>query len=247
MSSGQLEIVSSTAEFAPIGASQNMPVRMFTYGNLSHGTDKLIMRPEVKSPADLKGKKVAVMVGGLPQIMMGIYLEKNGMPFDSVQYVNVIMDQAAAAMISGTVAGAELWEPFGSQYLKAVPDSHVVATTADPEWAQNALIADAHFINADWAKNHRETALKAIKAMYDAIAWWKKTYASIMTGRTDRRRPIFAGCFFSRAVLEPAPATSMNWGWSRCVGQTLKRSTSTSTSALPFSVRERHHLAVAWS
>jgi NitT/TauT family transport system substrate-binding protein len=174
MSSGQLEIVSSTAEFAPIGASQNMPVRMFTYGNLSHGTDKLIMRPEVKGPADLKGKKVAVMVGGLPQIMMGIYLEKNGMPFDSVQYVNVIMDQAAAAMISGTVAGAELWEPFGSQYLKAVPDSHVVATTADPEWAKNALIADAHFINADWAKNHRETALKAIKAMYDAIAWWKK-------------------------------------------------------------------------
>jgi NitT/TauT family transport system substrate-binding protein len=64
MSSGQLEIVSSTAEFAPIGASQNMPIRMFAYGNLSHGTDKLIMRPEVTSPADLKGKKVAVMVGG---------------------------------------------------------------------------------------------------------------------------------------------------------------------------------------
>ena len=118
MSSGQLEIVSSTAEFAPIGASQNMPVRMFAYGNLSHGTDKLIMRPEITSPADLKGKKVAVMVGGLPQIMMGIYLEKNGMPFDSVEYVNVIMDQAAAAMISGTVAGAELWEPFGTQYLE---------------------------------------------------------------------------------------------------------------------------------
>ncbi len=174
MTSGQLEIVSSTAEFAPIGASQNMPVRMFAYGNLSHGTDKLIMRPEIKSPADLEGKKVAVMVGGLPQIMMGIYLEKNGLPFNSVEYVNVIMDQAAAAMISGTVAGAELWEPFGSQYLKAVPDSKIVATTADPEWSKNALIADAHFINADWAKNHRTTALKAVKAMYDAIAWWKK-------------------------------------------------------------------------
>jgi NitT/TauT family transport system substrate-binding protein len=150
-----------------------MPVRMFTYGNLSHGTDRLIMRPEIKSPADLKGKKVAVMVGGLPQIMMGIYLEKNGLPFNSVEYVNVIMDQAAAAMISGTVAGAELWEPFGTQYMKAVPDSTVVASTRDPEWAKNALIADAHFINADWAKNNRATALKAIKAMYDAIAWWK--------------------------------------------------------------------------
>ena len=173
MSSGQLEIVSSTAEFAPIGASQNMPVRMFAYGNLSHGTDKIILRPEIATPADLKGKKAAVMVGGLPQIMMGIYLEKNGLPFDSVEYVNVIMDQAAAAMIGGTVAAAELWEPFGTQTLKAVPGAKVVASTADPEWASNALIADAHFINADWAKNNRPVALKAIKAMYDAIAWWK--------------------------------------------------------------------------
>ena len=174
MSSGQLEIISSTAEFAPIGASQDMPVRMFAYGNLSHGTDKLIMRPEITSPTDLKGKKVAVMVGGLPQIMMGIYLEKNGLPFDSVEYVNVIMDQAAAAMIGGTVGGAELWEPFGTQTLSAVPGSKVVASTADPEWAASGLIADAHFINADWAKNNRPAALKALKAMYDAIAWWKK-------------------------------------------------------------------------
>jgi NitT/TauT family transport system substrate-binding protein len=174
MTSGQLEIVSSTAEFAPIGASQDMPVRMFAYGNLSRGIDKIIMRPEITGPADLKGKKVAVMVGGLPQIMMGIYLEKNGMPFDSVEYVNVIMDQAAAAMISGTVGGAELWEPFGTQTLKAVPGAKVVASTADPEWASTALIADAHFINANWAKENRPVALKALKAMYDAIAWWKK-------------------------------------------------------------------------
>ncbi len=93
-----------------------MPIRMFAYGNLSHGTDKIVLRLEIKEALDLK--KVAVIVGRLPQIMMGIYLEKNGLPFNSVEYVNVIMDQAAAAMISGTVGGAELWEPFGTQSLK---------------------------------------------------------------------------------------------------------------------------------
>lgn len=174
MTSGQIDIVSSTAEFAPIGASQDMPVRMFAYGNLSHGTDKIILRPEIEGPEDLKGKKVAVMVGGLPQIMMGMYLEENGMPFDSVEYVNVIMDQAAAAMIGGTVAGAELWEPFGSQTLKSVKGSKVVASTADPKWAKSAVIGDAHFINPKWAEKNRETALKALKAMYDAIAYWKE-------------------------------------------------------------------------
>ncbi|MCI0430722.1 MAG: ABC transporter substrate-binding protein [Rhodospirillales bacterium] len=174
MTSGQLEIVSSTAEFAPIGASQNMPVRIVTYGNLSYGTDQLVLRPEIESAAELKGKKVAVMVGGLPQIMMGIWLEKNGVPFDSVEYVNVIMDQAAAAMIGGTVGAAELWEPFATQTFKAIPNAKKVASTRDPEWAANALIADAHFMNTDWIAQHRDTALKALKAMYDAIAYWKK-------------------------------------------------------------------------
>ncbi|MGD9742574.1 MAG: ABC transporter substrate-binding protein [Dongiaceae bacterium] len=173
MASGQLEVISSTAEFAPIGASQNMPVRQITYGNLSHGTDQILLRPEIKSAEDLRGKKVAVMVGGLPQIMLGIYLEKNGVPFDSVEYVNVIMDQAAAAMIGGTVGAAELWEPFASQALAAIPGATKAASTADPEWAETAIIADAHFMNADWIRDHRDVAVKTLKAMYDAIAWWK--------------------------------------------------------------------------
>ena len=163
-----------TLEFAPIGASQNMPVRMVAYGNLSYGTDQLVLRPEIKSAADLKGKKVAVMVGGLPQIMMGIWLEKNGVPFNSVEYVNVIMDQAAAAMIGGTVGAAELWEPFASQAFKAIPDAKRAASTRDAEWAKTALIADAHFMNSDWVAKNRATAVKALKAMYDAIAYWKK-------------------------------------------------------------------------
>ena len=174
LSSGQVEIVSSTAEFGPIGASQDMPVRVVAYGNASHGTDKLIVRPDITDPSQLKGQSVGVMVGGLPQIMMGIYLERNGVPFDSVKYVNVIMDQGAAAMISGSIAAAQLWEPFASQTLAAMPGSKVVATTTDKEWASGGLIADAHFMNADWLKAQRPTAVKAMKALYDAIAWWKK-------------------------------------------------------------------------
>jgi len=38
--------------------------------------------------------------------------------------------------------------------------------------AQSAMIADAHF-NTDWSKNNRGVALKALKAMYDAIGYWK--------------------------------------------------------------------------
>ena len=114
------------------------------------------------------------MVGGLPQIMLGIYLERNGIPHNAVEYVNVIMDQAAGAMIGGTVGAAELWEPFASQAKAAIPGATVAANTANPEWAKTALIADAHFMNSGWIRDHRDVAVKTLKAMYDAIAWWKK-------------------------------------------------------------------------
>ena len=55
--------------------------------------------PGIEGPEDLKGKKVAVVEGGLAQIYVAMWLEKNGHPFDSVEYVNIIADDAFAAMI----------------------------------------------------------------------------------------------------------------------------------------------------
>ena len=45
-------------------------------------------------------------------------LEQNGIKFDSVNYVNIIADDAFAAMVGGSVAASEFWEPYGSNVLK---------------------------------------------------------------------------------------------------------------------------------
>ncbi|MCP4765424.1 MAG: ABC transporter substrate-binding protein, partial [Gammaproteobacteria bacterium] len=82
----QMDVVSSTVEFAPIAAERNMPLKLVAFGNLSYGTDKIVAAPGIKGPADLKGKKVAVVEGGLAQIYVAMWLERNGHPFDSVEY-----------------------------------------------------------------------------------------------------------------------------------------------------------------
>jgi len=171
---GQLDVVSSTIEFAPIATAQGMPVKLVAYGNLSYGTDKIVVAPEVENAKDLVGKKVAVLEGGLAQLYMAIWLEQNGVAYDQVEYVNLIMDDAAAAMIGGDVAAAEFWDPFGEQVLNSKPGTRMAANSRDPFWLQNALIADAHFMNADFIANRRDVAVKAMKALYDAIAWWRE-------------------------------------------------------------------------
>ncbi len=176
-SAGQLDVVSSTIEFAPIATAEGMPVKLVAYGNISYGTDKIVVGPGIESAKDLIGKKVAVLEGGLAQLYMAIWLEQNGVAYDQVEYVNLIMDDAASAMIGGDVSAAEFWDPFGPQVLNSRPDTRLAAQSREPFWLQNALIADSVFMNSDFIKDRPEVAVKAMKALYDAIAWWQENPA----------------------------------------------------------------------
>ncbi len=174
MTAGQLDVMSSTSEFGPIAVERNMPVRLVAFANLSYGTDQIIAAPDVNSPADVKGKKVAVMVGGLQQIFVGKWLEDGGVDPNAVEYVNVIMDDATAAMMGGDVAAGELWEPYASQVLAGLSGSKRLADSRSEEWTKTGLLADAVYMNADFIREHRDAAVELMAALYKAVDLWKK-------------------------------------------------------------------------
>jgi NitT/TauT family transport system substrate-binding protein len=173
MSAGQLDVTSSTVEYGPIAVDKNVPVRLVTYTNPSYGTDKIILAPSISSPSELKGKKVAVLEGGLTQIFMGIWLEENGVGIDEVEFVNVIMDEAAGAMLGGTVSAAEFWEPFGSQVLNNMPGSRVMATSSEEKWISTALLGDGMYMSQTFLEERPEAAAMAMDAYFKAVDWWK--------------------------------------------------------------------------
>ena len=170
----QMDVVSSTVEFSPIAAERDLPLKLVAFANLSYGTDKIVVAPGINGPADLKGKKVAVVEGGLAQIYVAMWLERNGYPFDSVQYTNIIADDAFAAMIGGDVAASEFWEPYGSNVLKNLDGSKVLSQSREDYWTSQAVIADGLYMNAKFIEERHDVALDTLRALYDAIAWWKK-------------------------------------------------------------------------
>lgn len=177
MSAGQLDVTSSTVEYGPIAAEEEVPVKLVAYTNASYGTDKIIFAPGVEKAEDLKGKSVAVLEGGLTQIYMGIFLEENGVRFDEVSYVNVIMDDAVAAMVSGNVQAGEFWEPFGQQVLETLDGSTVVSTSKDPYYQETGLLADGMYMSGSFLEEKPELASKVMKAYFDAVAFWKENPA----------------------------------------------------------------------
>jgi NitT/TauT family transport system substrate-binding protein len=173
MAAGKLDVTSSTVEYGPIAADTGVPVKLVTYTNPSTGTDKIILAPSIKDPKELKGKSVAVLEGGLTQIYMGIWLEKNGLKFDDVKYSNVVMDDAVAAMVGGKVAAGEFWEPFGGKVLENLKGSRVVATSLEPYWLETALLGDGMYMSDAFIDKKPELAAQTLKAYFDAVAWWK--------------------------------------------------------------------------
>lgn len=173
LATNQLDVVFSTVEYGPIAAAEDMGFKLINLSNLAHGSDMIIVHPDIKTAADLKGKQVAVLEGGLSHIMMGIWLEQNGVDASEVEMVNLIAGDAAAAMISGKVAAAELWSPFHAQVLANLKGSRMVADSFDPYWLGTALIADGIYMSEDFLTKNRKNAVKALKAIYAGVEHWR--------------------------------------------------------------------------
>ena len=84
------------------------------------------------------------------------------------------MDAAAAGMVSGQAQAGEFWEPYGSQVLKSLSGSTVASNCKEPFWTKTALLSDGMFMSDEFVNKHRDLAVTAMKAYFDAVAFWRK-------------------------------------------------------------------------
>jgi NitT/TauT family transport system substrate-binding protein len=174
LASNQMDIVSSTIEYGPIAAEKSIPIRVVALTTTCHGSDNIILAPGIRSAAEVKGGRFIAAEGGLSQIYAGWWLKQNGVGIDEVKWVNVIMDSAAAAMVGGQAEAGEFWEPYGSQVLKTLEGSTVASNCKEPFWTKTALLSDGMFMSDEFVSKRRDVAVAAMKAYFDAIAFWQK-------------------------------------------------------------------------
>lgn len=177
MAAGTLDVTSSTIEYGPIAADEGLPIEVVAYTNPSYGVDKIILAPGVGGPEELIGEQVAVMIGGLQQIMVGIWLEENGISIDQVSFANLIMDDAIGAMVSGSVAAAQFWEPFAREALDIFPNATVAATSSEDYWIETSLLGDGMYMRSGFIEDNPELAALTMKAYFKAVEFWRENPA----------------------------------------------------------------------
>ena len=139
---GHLDLVLTTLHNLVLvaGNEPGVSLQLVYLIDSSNGADGIVSKTSINGVADLKGKKVAVTVGEANEFFLITALEKAGLTMTDVQPINVSVDDAGAAFLSGNVDAAVTWEPWLTK--AAAGGGKVLYSSKDlPDLIINAIVS----------------------------------------------------------------------------------------------------------
>lgn len=135
------------------------------------GLQRLMVRPEIKSPADLKGKTIAVTrFGSASHWVLQLFLRKWGMRNDDISMLQLGSSPAMfASLEKGAVDGGVFTIP--TFFVAEERGYRILADPVDMElyYLQNSVDTTRGYI-----KRQRDQSLRVVKAMTEGIAYFRK-------------------------------------------------------------------------
>ncbi|MCY9660909.1 ABC transporter substrate-binding protein [Paenibacillus chondroitinus] len=168
LASGKVDANSQTLSDTLAPASKGIPLKAVLVNDNSNGGDGVVVKPNINSLQDLKGKKVATELGTVDHLLMLTALEKAGLAEKDVSYTNMTVNDAGPAFISGNLDGAVLWEPFLSKAIQEGKGKLLFSSKDTP-----GLIPDLLVFKEEITKNRPEDVKKILNAWFDALDYWK--------------------------------------------------------------------------
>jgi len=136
--------------------------RMFVMLDKSRGSDVIVVNKNIKTVADLKGKKIAYAEGTVSQTLLLNVLETNGISGNEIEHIKVGSGiDAAEAYKSGNVDACVTWSPLDLDCIDAVKGSRaIISTKQASEISSDGLIAKSTYIT-----ENKETLTKLVSAI----------------------------------------------------------------------------------
>jgi NitT/TauT family transport system substrate-binding protein len=146
--------------------SRDPSVKNFYQVDYSDGSDGILGR-NIKTAADLKGKKVAREDVLFEEMLLRKYLEKLGLPRSQITVVNMTAADSAAAFAAGKVDLAVTFEPWMTNAAKEGKGEVVFSTKG------TSIIADVVSARADFIAQNKDALLAYIRAIDKAAKLMK--------------------------------------------------------------------------
>ena len=150
---------------ALIAASNGVELKILnTYSRSPKGFMILTNNNSIKSAADLVGKKVAGPKGTILHQVLISALDKEGLSMDDVEFVNMGIPEASAALSDGSVDAALIAGPAALKAMKS--GSKLVA---NGEGLVDGIIVTA--VSTDFAEKHPEIVERFMKVEKETLEY----------------------------------------------------------------------------
>jgi NitT/TauT family transport system substrate-binding protein len=174
VASGALQIGDSNTLSLATARQKGLPFVIFAPGALYSSTNAttalaVSVNGPVHTAKDLSGKILAgVSLGGLDQLSLEAWLDKNGGESAASKYVELPPGQMAAALERGTIAAASLPDP---QLDAAVGDGTVRVIGNNYDSIAKTFMITGWFATSDWLAKNPDTAKRYAAAMAETANW----------------------------------------------------------------------------
>jgi NitT/TauT family transport system substrate-binding protein len=168
LKAGRIDALAAPVDYFVLSAGNNLSATITMAIDESNGADGIVATGDIKTVADLRGKKVAFQRGLPSEFFLRALLQQNGLTLDDVKPVDMETAQAGAAFISKQVDAAVIWEPWLTKASQE-GNGHVLASSRD----YPNLIVDCLAFNQGVVSKSPEQVQAIVNAVLRAIAYAK--------------------------------------------------------------------------
>jgi NitT/TauT family transport system substrate-binding protein len=165
IASGDIQCAATTVETWIVWNANGVATTQLFQMDKSYGADGMVVRNNIASIRDVKGKSVAASAPGTaPYFTLAWFLKKNGLTVKDVSVVTMEPAAAAQAFIAGQNDVAMTYEPYLSAVREKPEAGKIIATTLDYPMVMDTFGCTPKFISEN------DAAVRAlVKSYFDAI------------------------------------------------------------------------------
>ena len=146
---------------------QNPDAKIVLVTDQSAGADAMVAQRDIKSVADLKGKRIGTKLNDFGELFVTKILETQGLSSQDVSLVNIEAEAIPAFLKSGEIQAGQTWGPYLSQAVKS--GAKVLFTSKQTP----GLIPDVIMFHSNVLRDRPQDVKAFIRAWFQAQDYWK--------------------------------------------------------------------------
>jgi len=163
MQNGSIDLASVGSEAFLIGLSQGVDWVMIGINPEGAYSQGLVTRKDsgIKTPADLRGKRVGLFKETTAQFGLMMILRQHGLHPNQLTLLDMPPEEQLMALENRKIDAAMTWEPWIKRMIHEA-DGRIVTTEGNVGVYTNV---DGYSVRRQWLRDHRETAKRFLRAL----------------------------------------------------------------------------------